>query len=120
MQHDLGCQLGRAFSRTLGPAAPPPRRAQTVADRVGRNEKTKVVARLQKRGGGPPVREPAVSEEERRVMMAHYFKKQEEAKKLAEDDEDDYMTSSWANPRMLKQQLLGTASGVAVRPGMRR
>ncbi len=49
---------------------------QTVGDRVGKNEKTKVTARLQKKGGGAPVREAAISEDERRAMMAHYYKKQ--------------------------------------------
>jgi hypothetical protein len=47
-----------------------------VGDRLGWNEKTKVVAKLQRSGAGPPAREPAVSEEERKAMMAHYFKRQ--------------------------------------------
>ncbi len=77
-------------------------RDQSVGDRVGRNEKTKVVARLQAAaggaggGGGPPMREPAVSEEERKAMMAWYFKKQEEEKKLAEDDDDGGGSAKWA------------------------
>ena len=58
-------------------------KGQLVSDRLGKNEKTKVIAKLQKTGGGPPQREPAVSEEERKAMMAHYFKKQEEQKKMA-------------------------------------
>jgi hypothetical protein len=62
-----------------------------VGDRVGKNEKTKVVARLQSAAGGAPVREPAVSEDERKAMMAWYFKKQEEEKKLAEDNDDNYV-----------------------------
>jgi len=82
-------------------------RDQTVGDRVGRNEKTKIVARLQKQGGGAPAREPGISEAERKAMMAHYFKKQEEAKALAEADEDDYLNSSWANPRAMKESLHG-------------
>lgn len=85
-------------------------RDQTVADRVGRNEKTKVVAKLQKPGSGPPMREAVVSEDERKAMMAHYFKKQEEAKLMAENDEDDYHNSSWANPKALKASLNGTSS----------
>jgi hypothetical protein len=47
-----------------------------VGDRLGWNEKTKVVAKLQRPGSGPPAREPSVSEEERKAMMAHYFKRQ--------------------------------------------
>lgn len=63
-----------------------------VGDRVGKNEKTKVVARLQSATGGAPVREPAVTEEERKSMMAHYFKKQEEEKRLVEDNDDNYVS----------------------------
>ena len=85
-------------------------RAQTVGDRVGRNEKTKVIGRLQKRGGGPPVREPAISEAERKAMMAHYFKKQQELKELAEDDTDDFMAASWADPKALKRGLTGATN----------
>ncbi|EQC26840.1 hypothetical protein SDRG_15351 [Saprolegnia diclina VS20] len=83
-------------------------RDDTVGDRVGKNEKTKVIARLARKSGGAPQREPAVSEDERKAMMAHYFKKQEELKKLADEDEDDYLHSSWANPSALKNQLRGT------------
>jgi hypothetical protein len=72
-------------------------RDKTVGDRVGKNEKTKVVARLQAAGAsGAPMREPAVSEAEQKAMMAWYFKKQEEEKKLAEDDEDAFTGAKWA------------------------
>jgi len=88
-------------------------RDQQVKDRVGKNEKTKVVAKLTKKSSGPPAREPAVSESERNAMMAHYFKKQEEMKKLAEADDDTYHTAAWANPGALKSGLRGTG---AIRP----
>jgi len=42
-------------------------REELVKDRVGRNEKTKVVVKLQKPGHGAPAREPCVSEAERKV-----------------------------------------------------
>ena len=84
-------------------------RDQCMAERVGKNEKTKIVVRLQKQGGGAPQREPAVSEDERKAMMAHYFKKQEEMKKMAEADDDDYLNSTWANPAALKNNLRGTS-----------
>ena len=72
-------------------------RDKTIGDRVGKNEKTKVVAKLQSASAqGAPMREPAVSEDERKAMMAWYFKKQEEEKKLADDDEDGHMTAQWA------------------------
>lgn len=85
-------------------------RDQTVGERVGKNEKTKVVAKLQKKGAGPPGREPVVSEDERKAMMSWYFKKQEEEKALAEDRDDGYLSAQWANPKALKQELLGTTS----------
>lgn len=85
-------------------------RSQTVGDRLGRNEKTKVVAKLQKPGAGPPGREPAVSEDERKAMMAFYFKKQEEMKALAESNEDEYLHSSWADPKQLQKSLRGVGS----------
>jgi hypothetical protein len=88
-----------------------------VAQRIGRNEKTKVVAKMQNKGQGPPGREPAVTESERNAMMAHYFKKQEEMKSLAEATDDDYLSSAWADPKALKGSLTGTGSVRA--PGVR-
>lgn len=90
---------------------------QFVRDRVGKNEKTKVIVKLTKQGSGPPAREPVINEDERKAMMAQYFKKQEDLKKLAEDDEDDYVNSSWANPKALKSSLVSGQSGVKFRPG---
>lgn len=93
-------------------------RGQKVGDRLGWNEKTKVVAKLQKSGAGPPAREPAVSEEERKAMMAHYFKRQEDLKKLAEADDDDYLASQWADPKAMQRTLRGQSSSVKA-PGLR-
>ena len=82
-------------------------RGELVSDRLGTNEKTKVIAKLQTSSNGAPSREPAVNEEERKAMMAFYFKKQEEMKRLAEADDDDYLNSSWADPKNLKRNLQG-------------
>jgi len=78
-----------------------------LSDFVGRNEKTKIVAKLQKAGSGAPQREPAISEDEQKAMMAFYHKKQEQQKKMAANDEDDYVNSSWANPASLKDSMQG-------------
>jgi hypothetical protein len=94
-------------------------RGKLISDRVGRNEKTKIVVKLTKKGSGAPAREPVVSEGERKAMMAHYFKKQEEMKKLAEDDDDNYEGANWADPKAMKRGLMGGGSGVAFRPGGR-
>lgn len=83
-------------------------RDQLVSDLVGKNDKTKVIVKLQRKGGGMPGREPAVSEAERQAMMQFYFKKQEELKAAADDDAEDYMGSNWADPRALQNALRGT------------
>jgi hypothetical protein len=111
----MGQDMLGADTATLWWAGKEFHRDQTVGDRVGRNEKTKIVGKLQKPGAGAPVREPGISEEERKAMMAHYFKKQEEMKALAENDEEEYMNASWANPRTLKESLHGTG-GMSWRP----
>lgn len=93
-------------------------RNQRLCDRLGRNEKTKVLGKLQRPGGGAPGREPTVSEEEKKAMMAYYFKKQEEMKTLAENSEDDYLHSSWADSKQLQRSLRGQSSIRA--PGISR
>ncbi|KAK7250305.1 cilia and flagella associated protein [Aureococcus anophagefferens] len=94
-------------------------REETVGDRVGKNEKTKVVVKLQKPGHGAPAREPCVSEEERKAMMAHYFKRQEEMKALAEANDDDYLQSGWADTKALKNSLQGLNMNSVRAPGIR-
>mmetsp|Transcript_43179 Transcript_43179/g.111954 ORF Transcript_43179/g.111954 Transcript_43179/m.111954 type:complete len:217 (+) Transcript_43179:572-1222(+) len=81
-------------------------REQKMGDRVGKNEKTKIVVKLQKKGQGAPSREPLIDQKTQEEMMSYYHKKQEEMKKLTEDSEDAYLNSSWANPGTLKGQLL--------------
>eukprot|EP00736_Rhodelphis_marinus_P002271 Rmarinus@m.22359 len=92
---------------------------KTLRDYVGRNEKTKVVMKITKKGAMAPVREQPIDEETQKNMMAYYYKKQEEHKKLMENNEDDYLNSPWANSQSLKGSLVGTgASGVRFRPGL--
>jgi len=50
-------------------------------------------------------------------MMAHYYKKQEDNKKLQEDDDDSYLDSEWANPKSMKQSLVGGGRPISWRPG---
>jgi len=73
-----------------------------------KNEKTKVIAKLQKRGQGPPAREPPVDEKTQREMMAFWYKKQEEQKQLADDDDDAFVNSAWANPKGMKNHFQGS------------
>ena len=54
--------------------------AGKLSDFVGKNEKTTIVAKLQKKGQGPPAREPVFTEDEKKSMMAYAYRKQEELK----------------------------------------
>ena len=86
-----------------------------LKDHVGKNEKTKVVGKLQKKGGGVPSREPIVDANTQKAMMSYYHKKQEEQKKLVQDDEDDYTNSAWANPNSLKSHFSGVGGSIRFR-----
>lgn len=82
-------------------------REKLLSEYVGKNDKSKVVAKLQKKGAGAPSREPIVSEDEQKSMVAFYHKKQQESENMALEDEDAYMHSSWANPKGLKNSFTG-------------
>ncbi|MEW5314815.1 MAG: hypothetical protein WDW38_006284 [Sanguina aurantia] len=78
-----------------------------LSEFLGRNEKSKVVVKLTRKGQGAPAREPPVDAETQKAMMAMYYKKQEEQKKLAEDEDDTYTSAAWANPKTLKAAFSG-------------
>lgn len=91
-------------------------RGKTLGDYVGKNEKTKIIVKLQKIGSGAPAREPPIDQEAHKNMLAFYHKKQEEQKKLEEDNDDAYMSAPWADPKGLKNQLIGGGRGVSWKP----
>jgi len=82
-------------------------RDKILSDYVGKNDKSKVVAKLQKKGAGAPQREPIVSEDEQKAMIAFYHKKEQEREAMAQEDEDAYLHSAWANPKGLKNAFSG-------------
>jgi len=90
---------------------------QTLESYIGRNEKTKIVAKLAPKSSGAPVRESRIDENTHKAMMSHYYKKQEENKKLIEDDDDSYLDAEWANPKAMKQSLVGGGRSIQMRPG---
>merc|ERR1719240_410971 len=83
-------------------------RDKLLSEYVGKNDKSKVVAKLQKKGAGAPQREPLVSEDEQKAMIAFYHKKEQEMQKMALEDEDAYQNSAWANPKALKNAFSGS------------
>jgi len=90
---------------------------QTLEQYVGKNEKTKLVAKLAPKSSGAPAREARIDENTHKAMLAHYYKKQEENKKLQGDEDDSYLHSQWADPKALKNALVGGGRPVAWRPG---
>jgi len=91
-------------------------RNKNLIDFVGKNDKTKILVQLTKKGAGAPMRTgQQTSKAEQEAQMAYYFKKKEDWKKLEEEDDDSYMASQWANPKSMKSQLNGT-SNVSWRP----
>mmetsp|Transcript_11136 Transcript_11136/g.36659 ORF Transcript_11136/g.36659 Transcript_11136/m.36659 type:complete len:287 (-) Transcript_11136:2620-3480(-) len=78
-----------------------------LSDHVGRNEKTKIVAKIQKKGGGVPQKEAPISKEEHAAMLAYYYKKQEEQKALVANEDDEYLHSDWASNKSLKGHFSG-------------
>merc|ERR1711939_1091507 len=90
------------FSTNLWWAGKELRTDQTLEQYLGRNEKTKIVAKLAPKSSGAPVREPRIDEGTHKAMLAHYYKKQEEDKKLRDNDDDAYLDAQWANPKALK------------------
>jgi len=82
-------------------------RGKKLSDFVGRNEKTKITAKLQRKGVGAPSREPVFNEEEKKKLMANAYKRQEEIKKLHEESSESYMDSDWADTSALKRSLMG-------------
>merc|ERR1711871_725008 len=72
-------------------------RSKTLQDFVGKNDKTKIVVQLTKKGAGAPQRQGQQQSKS----------KQEEWKKLEEEDDDSYLQSEWANPKSMKNQLNG-------------
>ncbi|KNE61836.1 hypothetical protein AMAG_07112 [Allomyces macrogynus ATCC 38327] len=86
------------------------KRGKLLSDFVGRNDKTTIIAKLQRKGTGAPMREPPLDERGQRELMAYYHKKQEELKRLEEDEDDAYLNSAWANPKALKSTFHGIGS----------
>ncbi|KAM3601667.1 uncharacterized protein V6R79_016495 [Siganus canaliculatus] len=61
-------------------AAKEMQRGKKLQDYIGKNEKTKLVVKIQKKGQGAPAREPLITEEQQKQMMMHYHRRQEELK----------------------------------------
>ena len=80
-------------------------RKSVLFDYLGKNEKSKVIVKLTKKGSGPPEREQAFTEEQKKVMMAAEKRRQEELRRIDKNQEDEYLNSRWASSDQLSQQF---------------
>lgn len=85
-------------------------RGKKLADFIGKNEKTKIICKIQRKGAGAPVREPVVDEKTQKEMMAFAYKKQEEWKRLEEADDDSFHNAEWADSSALKSKMQGVGN----------
>ena len=53
---------------------------KSISEFVGKNDKTKVIVKVQKWGGQQPLREPPVDAETYQKMVKYYYKKSQESK----------------------------------------
>lgn len=90
--------------------------ARQLGDYVGRNDRTRVIVKLQRVGEGAPAREPVMSEEQRKQLMLHEYRRQEELKRLELDEDDSYLGARWADGRAMQKQMHGL-DNVRFRPG---
>ncbi|XP_056267715.1 cilia- and flagella-associated protein 298 [Pseudoliparis swirei] len=91
-------------------AAKEMQRGKKLQDYIGKNEKTKLVVKIQKKGQGQPAREPLVTDEQQKQMMLHQYRRQEELKKLEEADDDSYLDSEWTDRQALRKQFQGLSN----------
>ncbi|KAK9536569.1 hypothetical protein VZT92_006341 [Zoarces viviparus] len=85
-------------------------RGKKLQDYIGKNEKTKLVVKIQKKGQGQPAREPLVTDEQQKQMMLQQYRRQEELKKLEEADDDGHLDSEWADRQTLRKQFQGLSN----------
>jgi len=69
-------------SSTLWFAAKEMKRDQPLSVYVGKNEKSKVIIKLQRSSAGPPPREGQLSEEQEKQRMLHLFRRNQELQVL--------------------------------------
>ena len=62
-----------------------------IGDFTGKNEKTKVIAKIQKKGRGAPAREPVVRRKKnKRKWWLIIIKSKKNGKKLSQKDDESY------------------------------
>ncbi|CAL1273901.1 unnamed protein product [Larinioides sclopetarius] len=81
--------------------------SKILSDYIGKNEKSKVIVKLQKKGCGAPVKESALTEQQKKDLMMAEYRRREELKQLETDDDNSHLDSQWADSNSLKKSFLG-------------
>jgi hypothetical protein len=79
---------------------------------IGRNEKTRIKAKLARPEQGAPQRTSAVDEETRKRIVALYHKREAERRRLEEEADETPAAGEWANPNAFRQSVAGFGGGV--------
>ncbi|KFM59534.1 hypothetical protein X975_21756, partial [Stegodyphus mimosarum] len=80
-------------------------KTKSLSEYIGKNEKSKLVVKLQKKGHGAPAKEPVLTEQQKKDLMLAEYRRREELKKL--EDDDSHLDSQWADNSQLKKSFLG-------------
>lgn len=74
-----------------------------MGEYVGKNEKSKIIVKVQKWGGQQPLREPPVDAETYQKMVKFYYRKVEETKEMDKNSVESHYEKVEANS--LKTQV---------------
>ena len=90
---------------------------EVLRDFVTVNDRTNLTVYLRSAKDGPPPRSCPIDQAAYKNMVAFYHRREEETKQLraqAEEsrDRDHYLSAEWANPRQLKDSLIGNAGRI--------
>jgi hypothetical protein len=72
-------------------------KGKTVGEYVGKNEKSKIIVKVQKWGGQQPLREPPVDAETYQKMVKFYYRKVEETKEMDKNSVEAHYEKVEAN-----------------------
>ena len=91
---------------------------EVLRDFVNVNDTTNLTVYLRSAKDGPPPRQSSIDQTTYRNLVAFYHKREEEVKQLriqAEEsrDRDHYLSAEWANPRKLKNSLIGNGGRIS-------
>ncbi len=90
---------------------------ELLRDFVTVNDKTKLTVYLRPAKAGPPPRTNPIDQATYKNMVAYYHKREEDLKQLRNSDDvsrdrDHYLNAEWANPRQLKNSLIGNGGRI--------